>query len=150
MRLNRFQAQFHTDSHQIKTYIMIHLVPLFSLISLSAAVSPENIKIIQQQSAFVAEAALSRGINNCLLKWVFFFFSYHYFLFFFSLFWYWVNKGWVLKKGIFKNYSGLYLWKEQEFKIVEEVRPTLFFIFREGHISSTILNSCSFQRYRLL
>ena len=68
MRLNRFQAQFHTDSQQNKTYSMIHLVPLLSLISLSAAVSPENIKIIQQQSAFVAEAALSRGINNCLLK----------------------------------------------------------------------------------
>ena len=45
--------------------------------------------------------------------------------------------------------SGLCLWKEQEFKIVEEVCPTLFFIFRGGHTSSTILNSCSFRRWRL-
>ena len=34
--------------------------------------------------------------------------------------------------------------------IVEEMWPTLFFIFRRGHTSSTFLNSCSFQRYRPL
>ena len=30
-------------------------------------------------------------------------------------------KGWVLKKGTFQIYSGLYLWKEQEFKIEESM-----------------------------
>ena len=28
--------------------------------------------------------------------------------------------------------SSLYFWKEQEFKIIEEVWPSLFFIFRGG------------------
>ena len=31
------------------------------------------------------------------------------------------------KKGIFKTYSGLYLWRVQEFKIVEEVGPLLHY-----------------------
>ena len=45
----------------------------------------------------------------------------------------------------------VYLWKEQEFKVVLEVWPTLFVIFRGGgHTSSTFFISCSFQRYRLL
>ena len=46
--------------------------------------------------------------------------------------------------------NSLYLWKEQEFKIVAEVWPPIFFIFRLGHTSSTSLNSWSIQRYRLL
>ena len=46
--------------------------------------------------------------------------------------------------------SSLYLWKEQEFKIVEEVWPPLKMKNKVGRASSTILNSCSFQRYRLL
>ena len=53
-----------------------------------------------------------------------------------------------LKFLFHESFVGLYLWKDQEFKIVEEVWPTLFFIFRGGHTSSTILNSWSFQRYR--
>ena len=60
------------------------------------------------------------------------------------------HKGWSLKFVNFTGDSSLYLWKEQEFKKVEEVWPTLFFIFRGGHTSSTFLNSCSFQRYRPL
>ena len=40
--------------------------------------------------------------------------------------------------------SGLYLFKEQEFNIVEEVWPTLFFIFRGGHTSTHIQNPASF------
>ena len=46
--------------------------------------------------------------------------------------------------------NSLYLWKEQEFKIVEEVWPNLKMKNIGGHTSATILNSCSFQRYRLL
>ena len=41
----------------------------------------------------------------------------------------WVN-GVLLADNFAKR--SLYLWKEQEFKIVEEVWPTLFFIFRGG------------------
>ena len=37
----------------------------------------------------------------------------------------------------------------QEFKIVEEVWPHLKMKNKVGHTSSTILNSCSFQRYSL-
>ena len=44
--------------------------------------------------------------------------------------------------------NSLYLWKEQEFKIVEEVWPPLKMKNKVGHSSSTILNSWSFQRYR--
>ena len=40
----------------------------------------------------------------------------------------------------------LCLWKEQEFKIVE-VWPPLKMKNKVGHTSSTILNSCSFQRH---
>ena len=52
--------------------------------------------------------------------------------------------------GIFvsSEFRWLYLWKDQEFKTVEELWPTLFFIFRGGYTSSTILNCWSFQRYR--
>ena len=46
--------------------------------------------------------------------------------------------------------DSLYLWKEQEFKIVEELRPLLKMKNKGGHTSTTFLNSCSFQRYRLL
>ena len=59
-----------------------------------------------------------------------------------------IAKGWVKKNELALTDSGLYIWKEQEFKIVEEVWPTLF--LGGGHNSSTILNSCSFQRYRPL
>ena len=38
------------------------------LIPLAAAVTPENIRIIQQQSAIVADSALSQTMNRCLLK----------------------------------------------------------------------------------
>ena len=55
-----------------------------------------------------------------------------------------ILKSYLHIKGESGNLS--WLWKEQEFKIVEEVWPTLFFIFRGGHTSSTILNSCSFRR----
>ena len=47
-----------------------------------------------------------------------------------------------------QSFVGLYLWKDQEFKIVEEVWPPLKMKKKVGHTSSTILNSCSFQRYR--
>ena len=36
------------------------------------------------------------------------------------------SKGWSLKFANFTGDSGLYLWKEQEFKKFEEVWPTLF------------------------
>ena len=59
------------------------------------------------------------------------------------------TKGWSLKFPNFTSDSSLYLWKKQEFQKIEEVWPTLFFIIRGGHTSLTLLNSCSFQRYRL-
>jgi len=45
---------------------MISLVLL--CIGLSQAVDPENIKIIQQQSAFTAESSLNGAMNRCLLN----------------------------------------------------------------------------------
>ena len=44
--------------------------------------------------------------------------------------------------------SSEFLWKDQEFKIVEEVWPPLKMKNKVGLTSSTILNSCSFRRYR--
>merc|ERR1712242_163105 len=38
------------------------------LIPLAAAVTPENIRIIQQQSAIVADSALSQSLSRCLLN----------------------------------------------------------------------------------
>ena len=38
------------------------------LVPLAAAVTPENIRIIQQQSAIVADSALSQSLSRCLLK----------------------------------------------------------------------------------
>ena len=61
-----------------------------------------------------------------------------------------VGKGWVRKFELALTDSGLYLWKEQEFKIVEKVWPPLKMKNKVGHTNSTILNSCSFQRYRPL
>ena len=59
-----------------------------------------------------------------------------------------LNKGWVKKFELALTDSGLYLWKEQEFKIVEEVwPPPPKMINKVGHTSSTILNF-SFQRCR--
>ena len=52
-------------------------------------------------------------------------------------------------KAYWTGNSGLYLWKEQEFKKVEEVWPPKM-KNKVGHTSLTILNSCSFQRYRPL
>ena len=40
-----------------------------------------------------------------------------------------------------QSFVGLYLWKDQEFKIVEEVWPPLKMKNKGGHTSSTILNS---------
>ena len=44
------------------------MLALILLIPLAAAVTPENIRIIQQQSAIVADSALSQTMNRCLLK----------------------------------------------------------------------------------
>ena len=52
------------------------------------------------------------------------------------------NKGCQLKNVPTGWVTAAYISKEQEFKIVEEVRPNLFFIFRGEHTSSTF--SCPF------
>ena len=59
-------------------------------------------------------------------------------------------KGWVKKNELASTDSSLYLWKEQEFKIVEEVWPPKKIKNKVGHTFSTVLNSRSFQRYRPL
>ena len=41
---------------------------LFLCIGLTVAVTPDNIKIIQEQSAMVAEASLSQVMSRCMLK----------------------------------------------------------------------------------
>ena len=41
---------------------------LFLCIGLAVAVTPENIRIIQEQSAMVAEASLSQVMSRCMLK----------------------------------------------------------------------------------
>ena len=41
---------------------------LFLSVGLTAAVTPENIRIIQEQSAMVAEASLSQVMSRCMLK----------------------------------------------------------------------------------
>ena len=41
---------------------------LFLSFGLAAAVTPENIRIIQEQSALVAEASLAQVMNKCMLK----------------------------------------------------------------------------------
>ena len=41
---------------------------LFLCIGLTVAVTPENIRIIQEQSAMVAEASLSQVMSRCMLK----------------------------------------------------------------------------------
>jgi len=38
------------------------------LIPMAMAVSPDNIRIIQQQSAIVADSALTQGMNRCMLN----------------------------------------------------------------------------------
>lgn len=38
------------------------------LIPLALAVTPDNIRIIQQQSAIVADSALTQTMNRCMLK----------------------------------------------------------------------------------
>ena len=37
-------------------------------LAVAAAVTPENIRIIQEQSALVAEASLAQVMNKCMLK----------------------------------------------------------------------------------
>ena len=49
------------------------------------------------------------------------------------------SKGVNLKMSQWTGNSGLYLWKEQEFKKVEEVWPLLKMKNKVGHISSTII-----------
>ena len=41
---------------------------LFLSVGLTAAVTPENIRIIQEQSAMVAESSLSQVMSRCMLK----------------------------------------------------------------------------------
>ena len=41
---------------------------MFLSFGLAAAVTPENIRIIQEQSALVAEASLAQVMNKCMLK----------------------------------------------------------------------------------
>ena len=41
---------------------------LFLCIGLTVAVTPDNIRIIQEQSAMVAEASLSQVMSRCMLK----------------------------------------------------------------------------------
>ena len=41
---------------------------LFLSIGLTVAVTPENIRIIQEQSAMVAEASLAQVMSRCMLK----------------------------------------------------------------------------------
>ena len=59
-------------------------------------------------------------------------------------------EGFSLATSCWTGHNSLYLWMDQEFKEVEEVWPNLKMKNIGGHTSATILNSCSFQRYRLL
>ena len=54
------------SEHRVITVLIKMLVLL--LIPLALAVTPDNIRIIQQQSAIVADSALTQTMNRCMLK----------------------------------------------------------------------------------
>ena len=41
---------------------------LLLFLGVTAAVTPDNIRIIQHQSAVIAEASLSQSMSRCMLK----------------------------------------------------------------------------------
>ena len=65
-QVDSVKLQSMSANRRNKTNKMISLI--FLCVGLTQAVTPENIKIIQQQSAFTAEASLSRSMIRCLLK----------------------------------------------------------------------------------
>ena len=64
--------------------------------------------------------------------------------------WMLTEASWLPEAGVQNDPKNAYLWKEWDFKKVEEVRPPLIFNFSGGLTSSTFSNSCSFQRYAFL
>ena len=58
----------HLNLVWVKRVIFTIIMLLLLFVGVTSAVTPENIRIIQHQSAMVAEASLSQTMSRCMLK----------------------------------------------------------------------------------